>query len=439
MPSTLDDPTLYADKIRKLAKRPDISGRSDSVSLAALRPHTEELARRLAKDVPAGNYAFKPLVPREVPIQGKMRTLYQAHPLDAVVWGVIAQVFSDAFDPHWGEHLFSYRKGRSQWSACRALLHYLRRHSASCVSPRERGVFVLRRDVRRYGESLAVHDHSTLWSTLADLSKSAHVGLKGPILPFLQEAMRPPIQHEDGTARPLAMGVPTGLALQAVACNAYLLPLDRMLAAIPEGFYARFGDDLLFAHPDIEVIESVQTLIQQQLERLELACNESKSANLWLTLPGRAHATALALTPRRHFAYLGFDVGFDGARLRADKRRDLIAALSERLKLADAQLGRSADDAERAEVLCSVVHTILDPSSQLSHRYAPWLRFEVMSREDLLQLDHHIALRVAEQVTSIRGVRAFRKLPPRALYQQFGLPSLVRRWDQARKNSRGSQ
>lgn len=438
MSSSLDDPALYTAQLLSLANRSAGEGRDDELMLqvASLRPHASELGRRLAHEVSQARYTFQPLTARDVILQGKTRRLYIPCPLDAVVWGALSRCLAEAFEGSWGDHLFSYRKGRSQWTACRAFLAYLRQHEQRCESPAQRGVFVLRRDVRKYGENIAVHDESSLWSTLASLLHGKKLGFKNDPAAFLRAAMRPAVRQQDGTAHPLSAGVPTGLALQAIACNAYLLPLDRALSSLDGGFYARFGDDLLFAHPDLATVEHAASLLNRHLGELELSFNAQKTADIWLTLPGRSHPKASAFSARRRFAYLGFDVGFDGATLRADKRRALWISLKNRLRQADAIL-KAASDAERLDVLCSVVRAALDPKDTLGDRYAPWLRFDVMARGDLTQLDHHIALRIAEQVTGVRGVRAFRKVTPRMLYQQYALPSLVAQWDSARKLSRG--
>jgi hypothetical protein len=128
-------------------------------------------------------------------------------------------------------------------------------------------------------------------------------------------------------------------------------------------------------------------------------------------------------------------VGFGGARLRADKRRALWLALARRMRHT-ARLLEGASHDERASALCTVLRTAFDPRSPLAERYAPWLRFDVMARADLRQLDHHLALLVAEHVSGRRGVRAFRTCPPHELYEKHGLVSLLRLWDDARQGGR---
>jgi len=427
---------LYEREILMLADRRTREAWRMSLELTAplVATHAQQVARRLAAEVSTGRYAFQPLQPHAALLGGKPRTIYRVDPLDAVVFAALTRLLAAAIEPRLGAHLYSYRKGHSQWTACRALLRYLRAHVSARPDPRTRGVFVLRRDVRRYDEHIPVGDDSTLWPTLAALIGENSFGFRGDFAAFLRRAFRPPVAREDG-ARPLAAGVPTGLPTQTIACNTYLLPLDRELCAIPGGFYARFGDDILFAHPGLDAAEEAARRLAAGIEQLGLQFNPDKSHALWLTRPGRSHAAAAAFTPAARLSYLGFDVGFDGARLRADKRRSLWLSLRARIANADRMLA-DLPSAERADALCHVVRTALDRRSPLCDRYAAWLELDVMSLEDLKQLDHQIALTVAEQLAGRRGVRAFREFSARTLYTRHGLPCLVRSFAEARNAGR---
>jgi hypothetical protein len=431
----LDDPSLYVHEVRKLAGRRtrDAFRGHNELSLPSLATRAEELGNKLAREVSAGQYRFTPLLPRQALLQGKQRTIYALDPLDAVVWGVFTRVLLGAIEPQLGPHLFSYRKGYSQWTACRGFMHYLDEHRKVRPDPRTRGMFVLRRDVRRYDETIPTGPHSLLWTTIQELCGRADLGFRGDLGAFTELAFRPLIQHEQGPPTALERGVATGIPTQTIACNTYLLPLDRALLSIDGGFLARFGDDILFAHPELERIEQARQVLTRDIERLQLSFNDSKSRDLWLTAPGRPHPHADHYTPASQLAYLGFDVGFAGARLRSDKRRTLWLALRKRLAHTERLLGPASRE-QKAHALASAVRAMLDRASPLADRYASWLLFDVMSRGALRALDHHIALTVAERVTGLRGVRAFRECPPRELHEEYGLPSLVRSWDRARRN-----
>lgn len=435
MHEDLGSAALYEREIRLLAERRRSQGWRAPPELTEplIALHADKIARMLAAELRTGRYRFAPLSPHAALLGGKPRTIYRFDPLDAVVHGVLARVIAEAIEPRLPGHVHSYRKGRSQWSACRALLRFLRAHAHARRDPRARGLFVLRRDVRRYGESIPVGDDSALWPTLERLLDGQRLGLDGDadLSGLLRRALRPPIACEGRVPLPLDIGVPTGIPTQALACNAYLLPLDAQLLEL-DGFYARFGDDILFAHPERAVAEDAARRLDGGAAALGLELNATKSHAYWLTAPGRAHPDAPGFAPVARLPYLGFDVGFGGARLRSDKRRGLIAALRARLAHAD-RLLVGLPPVERASALCSVVATAFDPRSPLCDRYAPWLRADVIALAELKQLDHQLALTVAERLSGRRGVRAFRAYPPRALYQEHGLPSLLRAYMRARE------
>ena len=434
---SLSDPALYEAHISRLADR---RARDrwlvpvDQVS-GALDGYPAEIAARLAREVPRQGYKFAPLAPHAAVLRGKPRIIYRVDALDAVVWGAYSRALTSAIEPRLGDHLYSYRMGRSQFMAAADCVAYLQAHAAATPDPRRRGVFVLRRDVRRYDETIRVDDDSSLWTTLHGLAAGTPLG-DGPLAAALMKAaFRPRVLHPDGSIAPLARGMPTGLPTQTIACNVYLLPLDREMLAIEGGFYARFGDDILYAHPELDAARHASEVLDRGVARLGLSLNETKRVDYWLTGVGRAHPSAPEATPVRKLPYLGLDVSFEGVRLRTDKRRMLLREVFQRIDRAHAQVaGASFED--RARTVTAVVRGALDEHHVLSHRYTAWLRTRAMARSDLLQLDYLIALHCAQRLTGQRGPRAFRLLSMRQLYEEHGLPSLIHAWDTARRAGR---
>ena len=69
----------------------------------------------------------------------------------------------ETLEGHLSERVFSYRRGRSALGAVEQLLCYLRAHKRACPERRQQGLYVLRRDVRGYGEAIASGPASRLW------------------------------------------------------------------------------------------------------------------------------------------------------------------------------------------------------------------------------------------------------------------------------------
>src|SRR5262245_56663053 len=190
----LGDPQLYAAASEVVRAR--------QIEMARVRPleadgpylqgfhDTAGLAQRLARMVESGEYRFSELVPRAALIRGQRRTLYVASPLDEVVLGALAEAFGDVLEAYLSDRVFSYRRGRSALRAVEQLLRYLRGHKSARPERRQQGLYVLRRDVRNYGESIASGPDSRLWPLLQHAAAASDAQLA-----FLRAAFRPPVRE----------------------------------------------------------------------------------------------------------------------------------------------------------------------------------------------------------------------------------------------------
>jgi hypothetical protein len=287
-------------------------------------------------------------------------------------------------------------------------------------------LYVLRRDVRAYGEAIASGPDSRLWPLLERALERAGYAPHPAHLAWLQSAFRPDVRDGQGAASRPIVGIPTGSALQPAACNLYLTPVDRRLDSVPGGFYARYGDDMLFAHPDPALVKGLALELDREIESLQLAWSPAKCASLYFNAAGRS-----APLPHAEFKgtasldYLGVRVDFSGViGLKREKSRRLLRDLQHRLANTDRLLGGEAGE-ERARDLCAVANALLDPEHPSANPNAAALRYLVSDRRQLRDLDHRIALAVAQRLTARRGVRAFRAHSPRDLRHELGLVSLV--------------
>jgi hypothetical protein len=374
--------------------------------------------------------------------------LYAASPLDEIVLGALASAFGPLLEPFLSPHVYSYRRGRSALQAVQAFARFLRAHRARSSERRNWGLYVLRRDVRAYGEAIASGPDSRLWSLLEAALARAGLGPQPAHLAWLQNAFRPtlanpPNAHEAGSSRPV-VGIPTGSALQPAACNLYLTPVDRLLESVPGGFYARYGDDMLFAHPDPGRVKELSLELDREVGALQLAWSPAKCAAFYFNAAGRRpppqHSEFKGSTS---LDYLGVRVDFSGViGLKREKSRKLLNDLQLRLAHTDRLLrGEAPPDRERD--LCAVANALLDPDHPSANPNAAALRYLVSDRAQLRDLDYRIALLVAQKLTARRGVRAFRERPPRSLRRDLGLVSLLQtrnragRRDTARSSVRG--
>jgi hypothetical protein len=242
---------------------------------------------------------------------------------------------------------------------------------------------------------------------------------------LVRGAARPVVVRRGAAPARLERGVPIGSPIQALLLNIYLTPLDRLLEAVPGSFYARYGDDLIFCHPDHGVARRQARVIDEQLRELGLVADNEKRDDVYLTGPGRPSADWPESAGRSWFEYLGCRVYFGGQLgLKKRKMRHLLTDLRARLR-ATRRMLPGLDVEGRAAAAVGVVNRALDPRDLLHNPYVPLLRGVVNDRRQLREIDYLIALKVAETVTGVRGPRAFRRLPYRELRRRYGLVSLV--------------
>ncbi len=434
-------PVLYRKEIQRLATRCN-RGRlealeSEGFTLAAAVQRNGELARRIAAAVRAQRYRFGPVTQHRVFLDGKYRFIYRASLTDTLVTGVLARQLRRLAQPLISRSVHSYQPGRSSLTAIAALTRYLDHHHKDRPDPRTRGLYLVRRDVRRFGESIPVGDRSIVWEQLREVFRGG-VATKPPayVWSLIQSAIRPTVITIESEEVCLIAGVPTGSPIQPVICNLYLSPLDQQLEQISGGFYARYGDDLIFAHPDPATTRRAADQIECTLRTLGLKSNEQKREALYLTTPGRPSQRWPEVRHTSGVEYLGCRVTFDGTvQLKSAKSRRLMQDLARRVRLSCRLLGRHCDPALLAQTACQVINRALDPRDELGHSGAQLLRYGVNDRAQLQQLDYLIARLIASAVTGSYGVRGFRQMPYRKLRREYGLRSLVVERNRRRSSS----
>src|SRR5262249_30307084 len=233
--------------------------------------------------VATGAYEFAPAHERPVRIGGKARVMYAVRPTDRIVHGVVADLLESAAPSE--PQVFSYQRGISWWTAVSRCADYVRRHWRAHPDPRTRGLYVIRRDIDSYTDSIPVGDRSPLWPQVRALLERAQGG--APVVRQdwrnIEQVIRIEAVRAIGGPLSLFRGVPTGQPVACVLFNLYLSELDRALASVDGGFYARYSDDLLFAHESAEVVQAADARIRARLDDLGLAINEAKAQTLYVT------------------------------------------------------------------------------------------------------------------------------------------------------------
>jgi hypothetical protein len=431
-PSPLGDWHRYADEIDRLHRR-FLSTRQlydlkqDGVSLASLVQHREAVAKLLAGEVAANRYELSPGEARLLRDDGQRRIVYWFRLTDLLVHGVVAGVIAEGMRAQLSPCLHSYRKGCSWLSAIAQFAAYVRAHRRAHADPRMRGLYVIRRDVASYTDSIPVHARSPLWPMVRACLAAAVNGppISGTDWALIERVIRPEIRS--GNVRStLCRGVATGQPIACVIFNLYLARFDRDFDDIPGGFYARYSDDILFAHPDPDVVRSVSAQIDAALAALELTTNPLKSQDLYLTGAGRQSPQWQGTRGTTCVGYLGCRVSAAGTvSLSRKKLRSFLRDLRRRAsRAAHAAQGASRDQVGRT--VCAVINRVVSATPHpFQHRSTGLLRRAITDRGQLKEVDYLIARIALRAVVGDRGVRAFRTIPYRSLRREWKLASLV--------------
>jgi len=426
--SSLFDPARFRRAVDRIARRREasptvLSLEQDGVSLATLWKRKRRFARLLVDELVAGGPAPAPGRAYRVRIEGKERTLYAFPVVEMVIQTAVAEWLGEESAGGLSSRLYSYRAGVPYHRAVRDLARFLGAHRRARQDPRQRGVFVLRRDVRSYFDSIPVGPDSPLWRILGEAI--GPTAADGATWTLVERAVRPKLVDDLGEELVLRRGIPTGSPVANVVANLYLAALDRDLAALPGGFYARYGDDLLAAHADPEAARTMHRLFADHLEASGLGSHPDKTKDLYLTAAGRPSPEWPAARPATAVEFLGHRVSAGGAvSLSAAKTRRLLRDLRRRAEQA-VEAARLTDDEQRILRAVAAVNRCLDADDLLAHPYAPLLRSAVTDRSYLKWLDHEAALTLLEAALRRRSVRWFQRYPPRALRERFGYRSLV--------------
>jgi hypothetical protein len=420
----LADRRRYERQIERLHQRYLLSSRlyelkQDDVSLASIVMNRGKVARLLAKEVGSGRYQLQPGELRTIRARHKTREVFACRLTDLIVHGVVADIVQEAMAARLSPRVFSYRKGLSSLMPIAELAAYLRAERRKHADPRRRGVYVLRRDVDSYTDAIPIGSDSPLWPMLeTELGKPLH--------PLVEAVIRAELQVPGGGVACRIRGLPMGQPIAAIVANLYLRPMDQAFEDAPGGFYARYGDDFLFAHPDPEVAREAAATSDARLADLSLTVNEKKRRTIFLTPAGRRSDAWPEAEGSPAVPFLGARISADGTvGLDEKKLRGFLRELDERVASTVRTLN-GADRERAGRTVCAVVNRALDPHSAISQqRSAVLLRRVVTDRRQLEQLDYWIARIVVKGLTGRRDARAFREVPYRTLRRDWGLASLV--------------
>ncbi len=380
------------------------------------------LAALLAESVAAGEYRFSSVRLKNITINGKSRTVYDTCLMDRIVHGAVSMMLEDAHSllP---ERVYSYIKGRNRFQPIAHLSQFLRCHRRERPQVKTRGLYLLHCDVRAYGESIPVLPSSLLWEQLDTLFLKAYGrGMLPQEQALLTQMIRPNIAAPEGGDYQPLYGIPDGLPLSGLLLDLYMTPVDTLLSGVRGGFYARYSDDILFAHPDREIFLAAESQLAGTLTQIGLEPNRKKYRRTFFNAAGRAAGEIVGTS---HIEFLGMKIAFDGtATLKNEKIRTVLGDMAIRAR-ATARAAKHLPFETRGRMVCQALNEGLDYRHPHAHPYAAMLAMLTDDRRELKQMDYQLAHIVHRALLRDASVKSFRILPYRKIRREWRLKSLV--------------
>lgn len=420
--TTLHQANTYLREIEHLQQKLIVRNRlydtlQDDVSFYQFCMNSKQLAEILANSIKSESYAFTPAKPRIIQTRTKQRTVYKFAITDRLVQFALHHCLTPYVKELISESVYSYIPGRSNFQAARKVAQYIKQHES---------VFALRSDIVAYTDNIPTDPSSQLWQQLDHLlclmDPSHDIG--NYIRSLVTNSIRPCIEQYKGHSYQMTTGLPQGAPMTTIAANLYLQPIDNLLSSIPNGCYARFGDDLLFLHTEKSVLLEAEDLLNKQLTKLKLYRNAKKDEYRYITSNGRRHVDMAPFRNSHFMPFLGFSVNHNGTLgIGQHITHRLLRSLKRRIRNT-ITLTSSRPSNEHGPLICAMLNKNLMSLDPLNEPRLKMLLDYTTDRQQLKQLDYQIALYLAQQLSGLRSVKAFRKISYRTIRNEWGLESL---------------
>ncbi len=309
----------------------------------------------------------------------------------------------------------------------RDLAGFVRRHRRR-VGPGGPPLYVLQSDFDHYGDGLPVGPDAPWWPLLREVAAlgSPNGQLPETVWALIRSLIRPVVRDGDGAQFTRLHGVPMGTPLVPLLSNLAVVPMDRAVMDVEGIFYARYNDDFLLAHPDLEALHEADRRIDDALAGLGVRRKEAKEIRTALGATGVAAAEDPAYRGGTRIDCLGLSVSHAGAiGVGPHRLARFMNRVTTRIDGSSSAL-RALPVTDRARHLVAAVNVMLDVGSPFAIPGLSALLDTTTDRGVLKDLDFRIARKIVQAATGRPGVRGFRLLAPRVLHDDMGLVSLVR-------------
>lgn len=426
---SLADPHTYEQAILRVFEKRRQRGQAftdaePGVTYFATATGRRSLSQAIAGSVTAGRYQPEPVDLWFLESKGKTRAAHMPTFTDHVVGAALYQLLSRNARCYGLPGVYSYLPGLTNTAAMRALAAFVRAHRQGRTSS---PMYVLQSDFEHYGDRLPVGPDAAFWPILREVATLGSPNMELPewIWDLICALIRPVVRGGDGTLFTRVEGVPMGTPLVPLLSNLAAVPMDRAVLSVDGIFYARYNDDFLLAHPDLDALQEADARIDAVLEGLGVRRKVTKEIRTTLSATGVSSAQDAAYRGGNRIDCLGLSVSHAGTITVGPHRlRRFMARVTDRIDGA-AQYLAGLPVVERGQHLVAATNTMLDVASPFAIAGLSAILDTTTDRGVLKDLDFRIARKIVQAATGRPGVRGFRLLPPGVLRAEMGLVSLV--------------
>ena len=428
----LAEPKTYEDSILKIFGKKRLHGMAfgdaeDGVTYFSTATGRRDLARAIARTVATGQYKTQAVGLWILETKGKRRAAHSPEYVDHVVGSALAGLLTHNAQCYGMAGVYSYLPHVTNVGAARGLAKCIRVHRKP-VGPPGGPLSILQSDFEHYGDNLPVGPSAALWPILQSVAGlGSPTGSAGPnTLGLLTALTRPVVRDSAGSEFNRLCGLPMGTPLVPILSNLAVIPMDRAILDIDGIFYARYNDDFLFAHPDLDAMHEADSRIDSLTAELGVKRKMTKERRTALSGNSQPSKHDPAYRGANRIDYLGLSITHAGTTAVAPHRlRRFVARIATRIDGMAAALHPLPIE-QRACHLVDATNVMLDLTNPFAVPGLPSLLDSTTDRGILKDVDFRIARKIVQAATGWPGVQGFRELPPSRLFRDLNLTSLVR-------------
>ena len=428
--SSLEDPQTYEQTILRVFEKRRQRGLAftdaePGVTYFATATGRRTLSQAIAGSVTAGRYHPEPVDLWFLESKGKTRAAHMPNFTDHVLGAALYQLLSRNARCYGLPGVYSYLPGLTNTTAMRALAEFVRAHREGRTGT---PMYVLQSDFEHYGDALPVGPDAAFWPILREVATlgSPNGALPEGIWDLVCALIRPVVRDGDGALFTRVEGVPMGTPLVPLISNLAAVPMDRAVLETEGIFYARYNDDFVLAHPDLDALHEADRRIDAVLPALGVKRKQAKEIRTALSATGMPSTADPAYRGGNRIDCLGLSVSHAGTITVGPHRlRRFMSRVTDRIDGAATSLA-GLPVAERGRHLVAAANVMLDVASPFAIPGLSAILDTTTDRGALKDLDFRIARKIVQAATGRPGVRGFQLLPPGVLRGQMGLESLVR-------------